>query len=481
MPSYRQLLRRDQGRSIEIENWESANALSQFCFGEKWELAMIQSICPLFGKIETQLMPHPTKQPNILLLFADQQRADCLGVNGHPFVQTPNLDRLASEGCNFTHAYTPSPICTPARTSLLTGLWATQHGCIANADTEAFRAMMPGLPTFSQALKAEGYWLAQIGKWGVDPTNPPTAFGFDRYIAEKEYTAWRKQQGIPAKPFTNRFFGETDPHITPEQSTLAWGAKQVIEQMQQAAASDKPFFIQWCPSEPHLPNVVPEPYASLYPPASIPPWPNFPDPLMNKPYIQRQQKVTWGIDQWNWADWSPIVGRYLGEVTLLDAQIGRILSELDRLGLRDNTLVIYSCDHGDFTGSHGLIDKHYAMYEELVRVPLILRWPGHIPAGQTCDAFISSTIDLASTICDAAGASIPTSFMGQSLLSLTKHCTDRQAAQTTHHATAQSSPPTTATNSDSSANGCCATVVGNMSTMPAISTNSMIWRLTRQN
>ncbi len=373
-------------------------------------------------------MLHPANQPNILLLFADQHRADCLAVNGHPFVETPNLDRLAGDGCNFIHAYTPSPICTPARTSLLTGLWATQHGCIANTDTEVFRAMLPGLPTFSQALKAEAYWLALIGKWGVDPLNPPTVFGFDRYIAEKEYVVWRKQQGAPPKPFSNRFFGETDPHITPEQSALAWGANQVIEQMQHANATGKPFFIQWCPSEPHLPNVVPEPYASMYPPASIPPWPNFPDPLTDKPYIQRQQKVTWGIDQWTWADWSPIVGRYLGEVSLLDAQIGRILAELERLGIGENTLVIYSCDHGDFTGSHGLIDKHYAMYEELVRVPLILRWPGHIAAGQTCDAFVSSTLDLASTICDAAKAPIPTTFMGQSLLALAASDTIRNAS-----------------------------------------------------
>lgn len=354
--------------------------------------------------------------PNILLIHSDQHRADCLGVNGHPFVQTPNLDRLARQGCNFRYAYTPSPICTPARTSLLTGLWPQQHGSITNSDAEAGKPLNPQLATFSQALQQAGYFLAHIGKWGLDARLTPLDFGFDRYIAEKEYTSWRKEQELPPRPNTNRWFGEVDPAITPEESSLAWGADRTIEQLQQAASGDRPFFIRWDPSEPHLPNVVPEPYASMYPPASIPPWQTFPDPMPGKPYIQRQQKLTWGIDQWTWEDWAPIVGRYLGEISLLDAQIGRVLAELERLGMADNTLVIYTCDHGDLCGGHGLIDKHYVMYEELVRVPLILRWHGRIAAGQTCDDFVSSAIDLASTICSAAGVECPQGFMGQSLL-----------------------------------------------------------------
>ncbi|MCB0189028.1 MAG: sulfatase-like hydrolase/transferase, partial [Caldilineaceae bacterium] len=253
-------------------------------------------------------------------------------------------------------------------------------------------------------------------KWGVDPQRDPTHFGFHLYLSEREYARQRQAMGLSPRPHTNRWFGEVDPHITPEQSQLAWGADMTIQLLQHAARQEQPFFLRWDPSEPHLPNVVPEPYASMYPPESIPPWPNFVDDLAGKPYIQRQQRRTWGIDGWTWQEWAPIVGRYLGEITLLDHQIGRVLTTLEELGLADNTVVIYSADHGDLCGSHGMIDKHYVMYEELVRVPLIVRWPGHVAAGQTITEFVSSELDLAATICDSAVGVIPSTFAGQSFL-----------------------------------------------------------------
>ncbi|MDQ3247667.1 MAG: sulfatase-like hydrolase/transferase, partial [Chloroflexota bacterium] len=243
-------------------------------------------------------------------------------------------------------------------------------------------------------------------------------FGFHDYTPQRDYAAWRAAQSLPPKPKINRWFGEVDPFIIPEQSALAWGAGETIRLLHKAAGSNQSFFIRWDPSEPHLPNVVPEPYASLYPPSSIPPWLNFADALQNKPYIQQQQRRTWGIDDWTWADWAPIVGRYLGEITLLDAQIGRVLAMLEKLGLAQNTLVIYTADHGDLCGGHGLIDKHFVMYEELVRVPLLLRWPGRIAPGQRCAHFIAHALDLAATFCELAGVDQPASFTGTSLVPL---------------------------------------------------------------
>jgi arylsulfatase A-like enzyme len=355
-------------------------------------------------------------QPNILLVHVDQHRYDCIGAAGHPFLQTPSLDRLAREGVTYTHAFTPIPVCTPARTSLLTGAWPSQHGYIANADTEVHPPTELPLPTLYQALHEGGYYLGHVGKWHVHRTLSPTALGADDYVPESDYTTWRAAQGLPPKPKQNGFFGETDPYITPEQTSLAWGASQTIELLQKAAAGDRPFFLRWDPSEPHLPNVLPEPYASLYPPATIPPWPSYPDPLHNKPYIQQKQRQSWGISHWTWEEWAPIVGRYLGEITLLDHQLGRILSELDRLGLAENTLVIYTADHGDLCGGHGLIDKHFVMYEELVHVPMLVRWPARLPAGTTCDAFVSSALDIAYTICSAAGIPTPDTFGGLNLI-----------------------------------------------------------------
>ncbi len=355
-------------------------------------------------------------RPNILLIHADQHRADCIGANGHPFIQTPNLDQLAAEGANFTRAYTPIPLCTPARTSLLTGQWATQHGVIANPGTEAERRLPEGTPTFSQTLRDSGYFLGYVGKWGVDSQRPPTHFGFNLYVAERDYVRQRQSLGLPPKPGQNGWFGEVDRAIRPEQSQLAWGADMTIQLLRHAATQDVPFFLRWDPSEPHLPNVVPEPYASMYPPAQIAPWPNFVDPLVGKPFIQQQQRRTWGIEGWDWQAWAPIVSRYLGEITLLDHQLGRVLATLTELGLAENTVVIYSADHGDLCGSHGMIDKHYVMYEELVRVPLLVRWPARIVAGQQSNTFVSHALDLAATFCALAEVEQPKRFAGQSLL-----------------------------------------------------------------
>lgn len=359
-------------------------------------------------------------RPNILLLHSDQHRFDCVGANGHTFLKTPNLDKLAAEGVNFSHAFTPTPICSPERASLLTGLWPTQHGCMSIPSAENYRPADGSLPTFSRCLKETGYRLGYVCKFHEEIVGLPTDHGFDDYIPEYKYWDDRKEKGIECVPWDqgiSMWYGAVDPYITPEQSKLAWGADHVMRLMGEYATGDSPFFLRWDPSEPHLANIVPEPYASMYPPESIPAWPSFGDKLENKPYIQEQQRRTWGVDGWTWEQWAPVVGRYLGEVSLIDAQVGRILAELDRLGLSENTLVIYTTDHGDMCGGHGMMDKHFVMYEDVVRVPLIMRWPGVMPAGEVCDDFVSSAIDLASTFCDAAGVEVPAGFMGRSLRS----------------------------------------------------------------
>ncbi len=359
-----------------------------------------------------------SEKTNILLIHSDQHRFDCVGVNKHPLLETPNLDRLACEGMNFTHAFTPIPLCVPARNCLLHGQWPGRHQAIANWDTEAPRPPGEGLPCFSKPLHDHGYYLGYVGKWHVHPVKNPRDYGFDVYVPEDAYEDWRVGQGVPPRPQVNEFFGEVDPCITPEQSRLAWGADHAMEMIRQATERTQPFFIRWDPSEPHLPNVVPEPYASMYPPEQVPPWPSYPDDFRHKPYIQAQQLRTWKIDQWSWRQWAPIVARYLGEISLLDAQLGRILACLDERGLADNTLVVYTTDHGDMCGGHGMIDKHFVMYDDVVHVPFLARWPARIRPETVCDAFVSSSIDLASTFCDVAGVPIPETFQGQSLMPL---------------------------------------------------------------
>ena len=374
-------------------------------------------------------------RPNILLIHVDQHRHDCLGVGGHPAAVTPNLDRLAADGGNFSHACCPIPVCMPARTSLMSGVYAPQHGCLANRGTEGFRPMDPQLPTFSQVLKAGGYWLGYVGKWEVGTPGAPQDFGFDEYVADKGYLPWRREQGLPPLPTKNGWFGEVDAGVSPDQTALGWGANHLMRMLRQAAERGQPFFLRWDPNEPHLPNVLPEPFASLVNPATVPPWPSFPDPLAGKPYIQRQQLRSWGLEQWSWRDWAPIVARYLGEVALIDSQVGRVLHTLDEMGLAENTLVVYSSDHGDLCGAHGMIDKHYVMYDDVLRVPLLLLCPAVLPAGRTVDALVCAALDLAVTFCAVAGLSAPSTFQGRSLLPLAQgeQADERDALFATYH------------------------------------------------
>jgi len=360
-------------------------------------------------------MPTP---PNILLIHTDQHRFDCVGANGHPLVQTPHLNQLAAEGIRFTHAFSPIPVCIPARNCLMYGQWSSEHLSIANWNTEAPRPARGSTPTVSECLCDADYYLAHAGKWHIHPDRGPLDFGYHDEFPDSDYTDWRESEGYSPRPATNGWQGEADKDIPHEASRLAWSARNVIALLESASTRNTPFFIHWETNEPHLPNIVPEPFASLYQPEHIPPWPSFPDPLTGKPYIQSQQQRTWEVDGWTWNEWAPIVARYLGEISLLDSQIGLILNTLERLGLSQNTLVIYTPDHGDLCGGHGMVDKHYVLYDDIVRVPLIVRWPERILANRTSDDFVSNALDLATTLCDVAGTQVPESFRGRNLLPL---------------------------------------------------------------
>lgn len=357
-----------------------------------------------------------TTPPNIVLVLSDQHRCDCVAAHGHPLLRTPAMDRLAAEGLTCRRAFTPAPVCVPARTSLLHGCWPARHQCLMNDGLGVPHPDTRSLPSFSRQLAGAGYWLGHVGKWQLSGGHPPAAFGFHESNPGGSYRAWRQAAGLPPVPHRNGWFGEADPGIAPEQSRLGWEASQVCAMLERAAARGAPFFVRWDTSEPHLPNVVPEPYASMYDPARIGPWPGFGDTFAGKPFIQAQQQRTWRLTGRRWEDWAPTVARYLGELSLLDAQLGRILDTLDRLGIAQDTVVVYTTDHGDLCGSHGLIDKHYIMYDDVVRVPLLIRWPaGLARPGRVCDAFVVHALDLAATFCDLAGAPVPETFQGVSL------------------------------------------------------------------
>ena len=361
-------------------------------------------------------MTSKKKPLGIIFIESDQHRYDCMGISGHPLVKTPNMDRLANEGMLFKNAYTPSPICVPARTSYLSGQWPQQHGTICNFDGECFKALDTKATVFPRILSQSGMTFDFFGRWHVNDKDEPTDYGFDTFLSDGEYYNWRDEQGIPPAPYENKWFGNADPYITPEESKLSWTCDNVIEKLRERVRGKKPFYISMDTIEPHLPNIVPEPYNSMYPPEDIAPWGSFVDTFKNKPYIQEQQLRTWGIENFTWDDWAPIVSRYLGEISLLDAQIGRILDELDNLGIADDVLIIYTSDHGDMIGGHRMIDKHYIMYQDVCQVPLIMRWPNGIKAGSSHEGFVSNAIDLSTTYLDLYSINKPESFSGISLL-----------------------------------------------------------------
>lgn len=335
----------------------------------------------------------------------------------------------------FDRAYTAIPLCVPARAALMCGQWPFRSGVVANWDTEVPRELPTATPTWSGVLADADVRCEYIGRWHVNRSSNPCDFGFHYYYSDGGYAAWRAEQGIAPVPKENGFFGETDPHITPEQSKLGWLFDHAVERLDKLCAGADPFFLRIDTLEPHLANRVCEPYASLFDPSAIAPWPSFTDTFEGKPYIQGQQLRTWGIENWGWEDWAPIVARYFGEIELLDHQIGRILAALEANGSLDDVLIIYTSDHGDMCGAHRMIDKHYVMYDDVVRVPLLARWPGRIEPGTICHDFVSATLDLPPTFLDAFGKSAPGTFQGHSL---TGHFADadtrlRQDIFSTYH------------------------------------------------
>lgn len=367
-------------------------------------------------------------RPNILLIYSDQHRYDCLGVDEHPLVETPALSRLARQGVSFSRAFTSTPACCPARQSLLCGKWAETHGGLWNYDL-GLPVRLFAEPTWSEAFARHGYRLGHVGKWHVHPQKTPLAFGFHDYVPLTAYDAWRRESGLPeyqptldqqvasvVHPSVHKFFGGRDP-VPLAQTRTHWLAQRAIDMAKRYARGDQPWHIRLNFKEPHLPCYPAEPFFGRYDPADIPPWGSFAEEFADKPYIQQQQLESWRIGNLTWSEMSHFVARYLGMISQVDDAIGLLLQALEALGLADSTVVIYSTDHGGLAGAHRMLDKHMVMYDDVVHVPLVIRGPGIAPAAVT-DEFVSVTVDLASTICDLAKVGVPEGFQGRSFASM---------------------------------------------------------------
>lgn len=399
-----------------------------------------------------------TQRPNILLITTDQHHYNALGLRT-PELQTPHLDRLAAQGAVFDRAYCPNPLCSPSRSSIITGKYPSAHGCWTigtKLDEES--------QTVGELLGHAGYATSLIGKAHFQPLKstpdqtslecPPVLrdldfwrsfngpwYGFDHIElarnhadeawAGQHYGIWLEEQGLAN--WQDYFQGPDTPkrqhswELPSELHYSTWTASRSIAAIERAAAAESPFFCWASFQDPHPPYLVPEPWASMYDPAAVTPGQLVPGELDRMPPWHRlTQESSPDFAPWRETQWGnhgfhshrideELLRRnlavYYGMISLIDEQVGRILDRLDTLGIAESTVVVFTTDHGHFLGQHGLIAKGAFHYDDLLRIPMIVRYPGRVAAG-TQTAALQSLVDLAPTFLSAAGAPVPLDMQG---------------------------------------------------------------------
>ncbi len=361
-------------------------------------------------------------QPNIVLFMTDQLRRDALGCYGNEICKTPNLDAMAEQGVCFENAFTVSPVCSPSRASLVTGLYPHNNGVMINTHIAPAwnRGLSTDMQTFSAILKKAGYAMDYVGKWHVHQDIGPCKFGFDRHD-----NVGAKKEVIPESRTVTTFANGTT-HIPAatngcdaDDTTLVKRTRRGIEMMRERAGEDTPFFLRIDVTEPHHANIPPEPYASMYDPADIPPWGNFHDNFKGKPDGHMRKREEWGLVDKDWDWWSPIVAKYYGDVSHIDACVGEVMAAVEDSGLSDNTIVVFSTDHGDALGSHNHFEKAGTMYDEVYRIPLLAKGPVKWVAPGKPDAFVT-LMDLMPTFVEWAGTELKAPVDARSLAPLAR-------------------------------------------------------------
>jgi len=403
------------------------------------------------------LAAEAAKRPiNLLFIITDQQRFDALGCAGNPVLKTPNLDRLAREGARFVNAYSSCPVCVPARTVILTGRSIETTRVMVNGDAK--NEDVPDFLTFDQVLLRNGYQGEYHGKWhspykfALDYTRPvlwlngkqappgskaemSEAEAFKKYVAahvpERELRPGERIANMYGRPYLPDKMdpassGQPDERpakrqkkkakarapevsnqattygclvdVPPEHTLTAWTVKEGVEALERL--KDKPFTLTVSIGPPHPPMVLPKPYFGMYPPEAMPVPATIGDRRTNSPYTRLGADVA-GDAYHDPARIQQMISDYYGLVSLDDEWIGRLLQRLEELGLADRTLVVFTSDHGEMLGDHGLHSKT-VFYEGSVHIPLLMRLPGVIKPGTVVTAPVSH-IDCYATILDYLG------------------------------------------------------------------------------
>src|SRR4051812_4815066 len=350
-------------------------------------------------------------RPNVLLMVSDDLNTS-LGCYGHAMVKTPNIDKLAARGVRFDHAYCQYPLCGPSRNSFLTGLYPNRTGILANA--QIFRQTIPSQASLPQAFRQQGYLAVRIGK--LYHYNVPNSIGTNGHDDPGSWEVETNPAGVDRLDEEPLIYS-----LTPGQfgGTLSWHASDkpaakhtdgleaadaewILERC--AKQKDRPFFLAVGFFRPHTPYVAPKEFFDMYPVAQMPVVQGVAEDQKDIPkaalmsYKKEQDKLTDDLRR-------QAKQAYFASVSFMDAQAGRVLDALDRLGLAKNTIVIFTSDHGYHLGEHGLWQKQ-SLFEGCARVPFIMAGPGVAQPGSVATAPVG-LIDLYPTLLELAGVRSP--------------------------------------------------------------------------
>lgn len=360
-----------------------------------------------------------TKKPNILVFLTDSTQVGHLGCYGDRNSPTPNLDRLATEGMRFDRAYATSPICHPARSALLTGLYPHANGTLSNHTHRPRNhwtvTLDQDLPTVYTQLHRAGYrcGLATQNQ-GLNPRDLDDLRSgyapFKKAMRGQGY-ATGDPLGAPNRPL------EGMPLECPEHIRDRQYVQDGLELLEQYARQDKPWILSIELDGPHPPCLPLKLYYDSIDPDTIELPASLRDSLHDRAARHRRARMGGGIDQWDDARWRNVLRLYRAQIAMNDALLGQVLRRLSDLELDNETIVIFGSDHGELMGHHGMLTKYGPTLDEtILRVPLVVRWPGTIRPGQACDRFVSST-DWLPTYCELAGIE-PPPVHGRSLVPL---------------------------------------------------------------
>lgn len=367
-------------------------------------------------------MPNAEKT-NIVLIMCDQLRFDVLGCMGNALVKTPNIDRIAATGAVFTQAYSQTPVCIPARHALIFGQNSFEIGLCENASTVG--KIENPLP---KMVRDMGYYTCAVGKMHFLPAREH--FGFDKmYLSEEipshaeddEYIKFLLQNGIadvfePHGKRSGDYYVPQISELSEEYHTTAWTAKTTAEVIRKNI--NRPFFLFSSFIKPHPPFDPCAAFSAMYNPANVP-GPSLCEddyaPVDEMIPFQNGYKVG-GFENVTDEQIRKIRAYYYASISQVDKYIGIILDEVDRQGLSDNTMVIFTADHGEMLGDHRAFGKR-TYYEQSTKIPYIISLPGTSPRGAYKNALVTLQ-DLYATICDVAGCALPATSSGKSLVKL---------------------------------------------------------------